>query len=87
MTVSDQSGTIRLTLWQSEIDSLKLETTYSFTNLSVQTYMNTKYLSHAMSGLECSAIDDIGDVMQLNVDQPGLLKQAIVVVVLNVKKD
>ncbi len=87
VTLSDQSGTIKLTLWQSDIGSLKVETTYNFTNLSVRSYLNTKYLSHSMSGLEYDVIDDMSDVVQaIDGDEPDLLRDASVVVILNIKK-
>ena len=62
VTLSDHTGTIRFTLWQNDIDSLKIDTSYKFVNLSVQSYMNVKYLTHSMSHLEYHAVHDIGEV-------------------------
>ena len=33
--LSDHTGTIRFTLWQNDIDSLKIDTSYKFLNSSV----------------------------------------------------
>ena len=65
VTQSDHTGTIRFTLWQNDIDSLKIDTLYKLVILLVQSYMNVKYLSHSMSGLEYHAVH-VATVFQLN---------------------
>ena len=45
ITISDASGTIQLSAWETNINKLQIDTTYDFTNLYIRTYRNVKSLS------------------------------------------
>ena len=60
--ISDATATARLTLWQEQIDTIKLDKSYIFDNLLVKTYMGKKYITPSKGSFISTIIDDIGEV-------------------------
>lgn len=50
VTISDATGTIRLTMWQENVDKLQVGVSYKIDNLTVRSYNDTKYLTPPKSG-------------------------------------
>ena len=66
VTVSDSTGTIRVTLWQDDVDKLVLDKCYKMEKLIMQSFKGEKYLSPPkQSGSSIIQIDDIGTVEDL----------------------
>ena len=59
LTVADETGTARLTLWQSDISSLDVGKSYKLEALSVRSYNGMKYLTPPKSGWKYDVCDDI----------------------------
>ncbi len=49
MTLSDSTGTAKLTLWQDNIGILEFQKSYLLKNLHVRSFMNMKYLTPSKS--------------------------------------
>lgn len=63
VTLADSSGTGRLTLWQENIDMLSEGKSYKLTDLLVNSFANTNYLTYPKSGCSYSLIEDLQEVM------------------------
>ena len=59
LTVADETGTARLTLWQSDMSSLDVGKSYKLEALSVRSYNCMKYLTPPKSGWKYDVCDDI----------------------------
>ena len=59
LSISDETGTARLTLWQDTIDSLTVGTSYCLQGLQVRSFNDQKYLSEPKSGFKFSVVEDI----------------------------
>ena len=58
--VVDNTGQVKVTLWQDHIDSLKVGQSYYLENMSVRTYNNLNYLTPSMS----YSVKALGEPMQ-----------------------
>ena len=61
--IADATGTTRLVLWESEVSSLEVDRSYSFTNVTVKEYSDDKFLSLGKSSTK-SPVEDIGEVLE-----------------------
>ena len=59
ITISDATGTARLTLWQENIGKLDVDDSYEIKDLIVNSYNGTKYLTSPKSGCTITPLDDI----------------------------
>ena len=64
VTVGDQTGTARVTLWQEHVDSVEVEGSYRLKTFVVRECASQKYLSMPRAGAVITPIDNIGDVVQ-----------------------
>lgn len=64
--IADSTGTSRLTVWQSDVDSLTVGQSYIFNKVTVRSYDGLKYLSPLKLGWLHDECDDIGDVEETN---------------------
>ena len=64
VTVADDTGAIKVTLWERFIGCLHDEASYELKNLTVRTFKGEKYLSVPKEGAEMREIDDIGPVAE-----------------------
>ena len=73
ITISDATGTARLTLWQENIGKLDVDDSYEIKDLIVNSYNGTKYLTSPKSGCTITPLDDIrcGAVEEKSEDEPG----------------
>jgi len=62
--VCDSSGTVRVTLWEENIDILEEQASYGLQNFVVREFGSSKYLGMAMQGSQVIPIGDIGEVQQ-----------------------
>ena len=63
VTISDKTTTMKLTLWQNDIDHLENSKSYQLDNLEVKSYNASKYLSPPKTGLCCMSHPDINEVV------------------------
>lgn len=66
--VGDAKGTIRLTVWENQIESMEVEKSYRVSNVTVKEFNGEKNLS-TVKGTSCIEIDDIGDVYTEDEDK------------------
>ncbi len=59
VTITDDTGSISLSLWDNNIDTLKTSTTYSFSNLSIQIFQNKKVLQFGQRSLCIPISNDV----------------------------
>lgn len=71
ITLSDATGTARMTVWQTDIDKLEENESYEFKDLLVNSFNNLRYLSPPKSGFSFTPIDDIGTVEDAPVNEEG----------------
>jgi ssDNA-binding replication factor A large subunit len=62
VTIADATAAARLTLWESDVHSVREGRSYELSNLVVRSYLGDKYLSMPKEGAQIKEIDDIGDV-------------------------
>ena len=62
--VCDSSGTVKVTLWEENIDILEQQASYCLQNFVVREFGSSKYLGMAMQGSRVIPISDIGEVRQ-----------------------
>ena len=62
--VADQTGSVRVCLWDNYINSLKQGESYNLTSFSVREFRSKKYLNMPRSGAEIAAINDLGSVSE-----------------------
>ena len=60
--VADQTGAVRVCLWEDHVHCMEKKKCYSLKNFVVREFQSTKYLSMPKEGTEIVEIDDIGDV-------------------------
>ena len=65
VTIADKSGTIRLTLWQNDINQMQVGKSYTLDYVTVKSFNNVKYLSSPRVGFTVTVVDDIGEVKPL----------------------
>ena len=61
--VGDKSGTIRFTVWESEIGQMETGCSYKLVGVMVRDYRGNKFLSTSREGSTIEEIEDIGDVV------------------------
>ena len=66
--IGDESATIRIVLWQSNVGRLKKDGSYRIVNVTVRVYQGVKYLSVSESSA-IEEIDDIGDVADIESNE------------------
>lgn len=66
--VGDKSGTVRFTVWESEIGQVQTGCSYKLTGVMVREYRGNKFLSTSKEGSIIEEIDDIGDVVEVEDD-------------------
>ncbi len=81
VTLSDSTGTARITLWQDDIGKLEAEKSYHIQNLLVRSYDGSKYLTPPKSGSTITPKDDIGAVEEPEDDDKNELDEAEVIAV------
>ena len=59
--IADTCGSCCLVLWEDKIDSLTVNKTYKFENVTVRSYNNNKYVSSQASSVK--EVEDIGEVI------------------------
>ena len=62
-TIADNTGFIRLTLWQQDIGKLDQSKSYRLHNVVVKSFNATKYLTSPKAGLHSTPADDHNDVV------------------------
>ena len=62
-TIADNTGFIRLTLWQRDIGKLDQSKSYHLHNVVVKSFNATKYLTNPKAGLHSTPADDLNDVV------------------------
>ena len=62
--VADQTGSVRVCLWNNYINSLKQGESYNLTSFSVREFRSKKYLNMPRSGAEIAAINDLGSISE-----------------------
>lgn len=67
--VADQTGSIRVCLWDNHIDTLKQGHSYNLTNFTVREFRSKKYLNMPRSGAEIKAINDLGSVSEMPLEE------------------
>ena len=60
VVVWDNTGTIKVTLWEQHIDLLEVGRSYSLKNFVVREYGSQKYLAMLRNGSEIVLVEDIG---------------------------
>ncbi len=82
VTVADNTNNCTLTLWEQDIDSLKLNQSYYITKLNVRIFQGDYTLSLPSSGSTTTDIKDIGDVVQALSDpmEPSMQGVSIIAV-------
>ncbi len=68
ITIADSTGTTRLVLWESDVNSVTLNKSYKFNNIVIKEFQETKYLALGRVGSAVSEIDDIGNVATHKTD-------------------
>ena len=63
MTVADSTGSIRLTVWENEINTMKQGKSYHVQNVAVCEFKGYKFVSTSIKGSLIEAIPDIGTVV------------------------
>ncbi len=63
--VADATGSIRLTLWQEDINKLDVNQSYLLKNVNVRSYQKLKYLSFPKNDATIEEISDLEDVCDL----------------------
>ena len=66
--IADKTGNTILTLWESDIDTLKIAESYHVTKLNVRIFCGSYTLSFPKIGASITNIDDIGEVMETQED-------------------
>ena len=66
LKVGDASGTVKFTLWEKEIESMKEGESYRISTAVVKEYNGEKYLSTLKNCSCINPIEDIGDVYVKN---------------------
>ena len=64
VSVADESGTARVTVWEGHTDVMKKDQSYCLKNFMVREYQSTKYLTMAKEASEIVPIEDIGPVAE-----------------------
>lgn len=62
ITVADQSGAARLSVWENEINTLKQGESYRLENVAVREYVGKKFVSTSIKGSIIKPIEDIGQI-------------------------
>ena len=69
VTVADSTAAARITLWQSDINTVEEFESYYFKGMSVRSFKNEKNLSKPKDDASITLIDDIGDVVSDDLPQ------------------
>ena len=72
--IADTCGSFRLVLWEDKIDSLTVNKTYKFENVTVRSYNNNKYVSLS----QASSVKEVEDIGEVIVPSDSNYKQAFV---------
>ena len=86
VTVSDPSGTARLTLWQNDIGILDEGKSYQLQDVLVHSFCNTNYLSPPRTGFSFSPIEDLGEDADAPEHQRNVIDNAVVASVSNLTR-
>ena len=65
--LADKTGTANLTLWEEDINKLKIGESYQLNRVVVRFYRGKKHLSFPSRGASWTKIDDIGEVMDEDI--------------------
>jgi DNA-directed RNA polymerase subunit RPC12/RpoP len=80
IVIADGTGSIRMSVWEINVDKIQLHGSYQFTNLYVRTYLDEKYLTLSRKSVyEVIADDLISAVYNEEVDCDDLLTNATIV--------
>ena len=69
VTVADSTAAARITLWQSDINTVEEFESYYFKGMSVRSFKNENNLSKPKDDASITPIDDIGDVVSDDLPQ------------------
>ena len=75
-TIADNTGFIRLTLWQRDIGKLDQSKSYRLHNVVVKSFNATKYLTSPKAGLHSTPANDLDDVV-CQADSSSLMDEII----------
>ena len=75
VTIADSTAPARLTLWESDIDSLEEFDSYSFESLTVRVFKGQKYLTTQKEGSTIKKIDDMEDIAEEELPTDGVTIQ------------
>lgn len=64
ITIADATGVIRLYVWEQQVNTLKLNQSYSLQQYMGREFSSQKYLTTPRDGSQIVAIEDIGEVAQ-----------------------
>ena len=64
VSVADDSGTARVSVWELNVNTLVTHGSYRLENFMVREFQGTKYLTMAKEGSDIITIDDIGAVAE-----------------------
>ena len=62
--VADESGTARVSVWEGNVNFVKIDQSYCLKNFMVREYQSTKYLTMLKEGSQTIPIEDIGAVAE-----------------------
>ena len=79
VTVADSTAAARITLWQSDINTLEEFESYYFKGMTVRSFKNEKNLSKPKDDASITLIDDIGDVASDDLPQDSFTVRAEVI--------
>ena len=66
--VGDETGTVRVTVWEEEIGKVKQDDSYRMSGMMVREFRGCRFLSTSKEGSRIEAIADIGDVKEESVE-------------------
>ena len=72
--IKDDSGTNKLTVWDSEIEKMKIGKRYKISRVCVKEYDGEKFLSTTKEGSDIHLIEDTEDVLGEQKDESGKIR-------------
>ena len=69
MSVADSTGSVRLTVWENEINTMEEGKSYHVQNVSIREFMGNKFVSTSIKGSLIEAIPDIGKVIDTQAQE------------------
>ena len=69
VVIADASGTVKLTVWENEIDKMEEENCYRISGVVVREFKEKKFLSTSKQDSFIEKIEDLGDVQEDEDDQ------------------